>query len=213
MEKLSRREREKLNRRNEILQAAWKIFASKDYDAATIDDVAAAAELSKGTVYLYFKNKADLFHSTIEMGMEKINAIIQGIISSSDDPVYGIREIIKCLLDYSEENMDFFKILSSGRSHFEVHAEMENNIYFKERIMEAASRNTIMIAEYIQRGIEMGVFKQVNSEDAAFVLLSVIRGFTFRRIIDPDATSLPEKAEIITDLLLDGFRKRDLAIT
>ncbi|MGB9595247.1 MAG: TetR/AcrR family transcriptional regulator, partial [Candidatus Poribacteria bacterium] len=72
MQELSRREREKLNRRNEILQAARKVFASKDYSSATIDDIAAEAELSKGTIYLYFNSKADLFLSTFEMGMEQI---------------------------------------------------------------------------------------------------------------------------------------------
>ncbi len=207
MPKLSRREREKLNRRNEILQAAWEVFASKDYNSATIDDVAAAAELSKGTVYLYFQNKADLFHSTIEMGMEKFNTIIQEIVLSNDDPVSGIREIIKRLLDYAEENMGFFKILCSGRAHFEIHAEMESNSDFKKRIMDTGSRGIVILAEYIQRGIEMGVFKQVNPEDAAFVLTAAIRGFAFRRIIDPDEFSLPEKAGIITDILLDGLRK------
>ena len=207
MSKLSRREREKMNRRNEILQAAWEVFASKDYDSATIDDVATAAELSKGTVYLYFQSKADLFHSTIEMGMEKVNTMIQEIVSSSEDPVSGLREIIKRLLDYSEENMDFFKILSSGRAHFEIHAEMANNRDLKERIMKTASRSVAIVAEHIQRGIEVGVLKQVNPEDAAFVLLSVVRGFAFRRIIGPDEFSLPGKAEIITDILLDGLRK------
>ena len=79
--------------------------------------------------------------------------------------------------------------------------------------METTSRSIAMIAGCIQRGIEMGVFKQVNSEDAAFVLLSAIRGFTFRRIIDPDETSLPEKAKIINDILLDGLREQDTATT
>lgn len=207
MQKLSRREREKLNRRHEILQAAWNVFASKDYNSATIDDVAAEADLSKGTVYLYFQNKADLFHSTIEMGMERMNTIVQEIVSSSDDPVAGIREIIKRLLDYSEENMDFFKILSSGQAHFEIHARMMAESDFKERMIETGCRNIAILAELIQRGIDMGVFKQVNAEDAAFVLTSAIRGFTFRRIIGPEEFSLPEKAEIITDILLDGLRK------
>ena len=209
MQELSRREREKLNRRNEILQAAWKVFGSKDYDTATIDDVAAEAELSKGTLYLYFQNKADLFQSTIEMGMERINTIVQDIVSSNDDPVSSIGEIIKRMLEYAEDNMDFFKILSSGRAHFEVHAEMANNCDFKERIMKTASRNVVIIAELIQRGMDAGVFYQVNPEDAAFVLMSIIRGFAFRRIIDPTEVSLPGKAEFITNIILNGLEKRD----
>ena len=96
---LSRRERERLSRRDDILQAAWEVFSSKDYDSATVDDVAAAAELSKGTVYLYFQNKADLFLSTVEMGMEKVGSIIREAVSSSDDPVAGIKEFIKRILE------------------------------------------------------------------------------------------------------------------
>lgn len=208
MAKLSRREREKQNRRNEILQAAWKVFASKDYDAATIDDVAAMAELSKGTVYLYFENKADLFYSTIEMGVEQINIIAQEALSSSDDPVSGIKNFIIRLLDFSENSMDFFKIMSSGRSHFEMHAKMENDRDFKNRMVNMVTNSVSVLSDYIQNGVNMGVFKQVNPEDAAFVLFAVVRGFAFRRIIDPGADNLPEKAEVIADILLDGLQER-----
>jgi AcrR family transcriptional regulator len=191
------------------LQAAWKVFSSKDYDAATIDDVAALAELSKGTVYLYFKSKADLFFSTLEMGMEKVNTIVEDVISSSDDHVFGVREMVRRMLKYAEENMDFFKILSSGRSHFEMHTEIASNQDFKDRIMASGSRSVTMLTEYIQHGIESGAFRKVNPEDAAFVLLTAIRGFTFRRIIDPAAASLPEKADSITSIMLGGLRQQD----
>ena len=208
MPTLSRRERERLNRRNEILQAAWQVFSSKDYDSATVDDVAATAELSKGTVYLYFQNKADLFHSTIEMGMEKLNTIVQEIISSIDDPVACIREIIKTLLIYAEENMDFFKILASERAHFEVHAEMMSNSYLRERMRRTGRYGVTILAKLIQRGIDMGVFKQVNPDDAAFVLTAAVRGLAFRRIVGSDELSLPEKADSISDILLGGIRKK-----
>ena len=209
MHKLSRREREKQNRRNEILQAAWEVFASKDYDSATIDEIAEAAELSKGTVYLYFQNKADLFLSTVEMGMEKHASTIQAAISSSEDPVSGLKEIISNILNFYEENAGFFKILTSEQSHFEIHAEMRDSCNFKERFLAEMSRNVNMIADYIQSGIEMGVFRQINSRDAAFALLSVTRGFIFRWIIEPAEFRLSEKAEIITAILLDGLRERD----
>lgn len=209
MQGLSRREREKQNRRNEILQAAWEVFSSKDYADATIDDVAAAAELSKGTVYLYFESKAELFHSTVEMGMEKINSIVQEVVSSSDDPVSGLREVVKCMMDYSEKNMGFFKILASGRSHFEIHAQMESDGDLKARIIEMTFRSVAIVAELIQRGIDAGVFKQVNPEDTASVLLSAVRGFAVRRIIGPDDINLPEKADIISDILLNGLRTSD----
>jgi TetR/AcrR family fatty acid metabolism transcriptional regulator len=209
MQKLSRRERERQNRRDQILQAAWEVFSSKDYDSATIDEVADAAELSKGTVYLYFQNKADLFLSTVAMGMERLSATIQEAVSSSSDPAAGLREVIRCTLDFHEKNAGFFKILSSEQAHFDMHTEMRDGRNFKKSILAEFSRNVDMLADYIRRGIEIGVFKQVNPEDAASVLLSAARGFVLKHVADPGSVRLSEKVDTIAAILLDGLRKSD----
>ena len=210
MEKLTRREREKQSRRNEILQAAWKVFASKDYDAATLDDIATAAELSKGTLYLYFQNKADLFFATLEMGIEKFFSIIHEIISSIDDPIDGLKEIIKSLLDFFEENAGFFRILSSQRSHFEVmHAGIESKSGFRERLSVMASDGFKMMVDYIQHGIDLGVFREVDPDDVAFMLLEAIRGFAFGLIHGPISFKPSASVDSIISILLDGIRKRD----
>ena len=208
MIELSRREREKLNRRNEILQAARKVFAEKGYDVATVDDVASAAELSKGTIYLYFKSKADLFLSTLEMGMEQVISIILDAISdNSDDPIAGIRDIIYRQFLFCEENIDMFRLVTSENVHMEINSEIGRNSEFKKRIMKSFSQNMIALADYIQQGIDMGIFKKVNSKDAAFVLLSTIQGFAFNWIMDPEEVILSKKAEIISTIFLDGLRE------
>ena len=209
MQKLSRRERERLNRRNEILHAAWEVFSSRDYDSATLDDIAEAAELSKGTLYLYFQNKADLFFATFEMGIEELFSIVQEVISSSDDPVSGLEEIINRLLDFFEENAGFFKILSSERSRFEICAIMEESDGFKKRMADIVSNGMKTMADYIQRGIEMGVFRQIEPEDVSFLLLEIIRGAAFRRFHGPVELRSSVKPEIIKTILLDGIRKKD----
>lgn len=55
-----RRDKEKKARREEIVQAALRIFAAKGYEAATLDEIAEAADFGKGTLYNYFPNKEDL---------------------------------------------------------------------------------------------------------------------------------------------------------
>lgn len=57
----SRRQRERERRRNEIIDAADRVFAARGYSDATMDAIAVEAELSKGTLYLYFENKEALF--------------------------------------------------------------------------------------------------------------------------------------------------------
>lgn len=56
-----RREREKEQRRNDILKAAEKLFLSREYDNVSMNDIAREVELSKATIYLYFENKEELF--------------------------------------------------------------------------------------------------------------------------------------------------------
>jgi TetR/AcrR family transcriptional regulator len=208
VQKLSRREREKLNRRNEILQAAWEVFASKDYDSATVDEIAEAAELSKGTLYLYFQNKADLFFSTLEMGIERIFSIVHEVVSSHDDPVNGLKEIIKRLLNFFEENEGFFKILFSERSHFELRAEVEEIREFKKRMMDMASDGFKVISDYVQHGIDMEVLRQVDPGDVAFLLMEIIRGFAFAMMYGPVNLRPSGRAESISSILLDGIKER-----
>jgi len=210
VQELSRREREKLSRRNEILQAARKVFASKDYASATLDDVATVAELSKGTIYLYFQNKADLFLSTFEMGMEQVASIVMDAISDNkDDPISGIKDMIQRELLFFEENIDLFKIVASESAHFELQSEIGRNCDFKKRMMKEISQSIKVLADYIQNGIDMGLFKKVNPKDAASALLSIMRGFSFDWVMGLEEGSPRDKAEIIITIFLDGLRQED----
>jgi AcrR family transcriptional regulator len=210
VQELSRREREKLSRRNEILQAARKVFASKDYASATLDDVATVAELSKGTIYLYFQNKADLFLSTFEIGMEQVASIVMDAISDNKgDPISGIKDIIQRELLLFEENIDLLKIVTSESAHFELHSEIGRNCDFKKRIMKEVSQSITALADYIQNGIDTGLFKKVNPKDAASALLSIIRGFSFDWVMGLEEGSPRDKAEIIITIFLDGLRQED----
>jgi len=210
MQELSRREREKLSRRNEILQAARKVFASKDYATATMEDVATAAELSKGTIYLYFQNKADLFLSTFEMGVEQFASIIMEAISANkDDPIAGIKDMVQCELLLCEENIDLFKIVASESAHFEILSEIERNGNFKQRIIGTMSQSITVLADFIQYGIGKGMIKKVNPKDAASALLAMVREFAFRWIMESEEGRLRDKADIIITIFLDGLRQKD----
>jgi len=65
MSTTARREREKQQRRESIVDAAEKLFFSKGYDDVSLDDIAQEAELNRATIYLYLKNKEDLYFAVI----------------------------------------------------------------------------------------------------------------------------------------------------
>ncbi|MFC1694275.1 TetR/AcrR family transcriptional regulator, partial [Candidatus Latescibacterota bacterium] len=112
-ESLSRREREKLAHRQEIMDAATRIFAKKGFLHATLEDIAREAEFSKGTIYLYFASKEDLLYSIL-------NEKSMSILHVMKETLYGEKsfkeELYRFFLGSAEvafKEKDFFTFLMS----------------------------------------------------------------------------------------------------
>jgi len=96
-----RKSREREARREAILDAAQRVFSRKAYFAATIDEIAAEAELAKGTLYNYYRDKLDLLHSLVERSYEDFYQRLDDIISSKCD----LHEFIYRLLEMGFQHM------------------------------------------------------------------------------------------------------------
>ena len=82
-----RKEREKEKRREEIIQAAVKVFYKKGVDHATMDDIAEVAELSKATLYLYFTSKEEIYYFVHLDGFEKLFRMMNKAVEKLKCPV------------------------------------------------------------------------------------------------------------------------------
>jgi TetR/AcrR family transcriptional regulator len=85
-----RRAREKEQRRNMIIAAAEKVFFAKGLDAATMDDIAEEAELSKGTLYLYFKSKEDLYLAITGRSLE---LLVDLFLEATKNQTIGLEKV------------------------------------------------------------------------------------------------------------------------
>jgi AcrR family transcriptional regulator len=113
-----RRQRERHERQLCILDAAARVFRAKGFSAATMDEVAAKAELSKGTLYLYFKNKDELF---LAMASRKVEQVLERLSAVAIQGRRGIEVLGDMLRAYAEvvlEDVEMFRVafvwLSSG---------------------------------------------------------------------------------------------------
>jgi len=98
-----RKEREKIQRRNDILDAAERLFFKHGFDQVSIDQIAEEAELAKGTIYLYFKSREDLHYAIVNRGMEAM----AGVITHEYDPKKSGAEN---LLDMGKSYIRFTKM-------------------------------------------------------------------------------------------------------
>lgn len=137
-----RRQREKKQRRNDIIDASERVFFSKGYDNATMDDVAENAELSKGTLYLYFNSKEDIYHAIMFRGLVILREKFEEAASRQERGIDRVRAIGEAYIAFNHEHLDYFKAL--------LYYETERSDSFTEQ-------NPLeILIEALQRGINDG---------------------------------------------------------
>ena len=98
-----RKEREKEQRKNDIVDAAERVFFDKGHENATMDDVAEEAELSKGTLYLYFKNKEDLYLAIHLRGNRILHSLFEKAVKNQKTGIEKTRAIGKAYIEFYEK--------------------------------------------------------------------------------------------------------------
>jgi AcrR family transcriptional regulator len=104
MSTAERKERERIRRRNEIIDAAEKLFFTKGYENVTMDDIAVETELARGTLYLYFKNKEDIYVVIALRAAFILNRMFKECLR---DGMTGIEKARTLSLTYSEFNQKY----------------------------------------------------------------------------------------------------------
>ena len=105
-----RRERERQERRDAIVGAASRVFLRKGLSQATMEDIAREAELSKGALYLYFKNKDELFLNIALAALADFDELIARVAQSDRAPAEKVRELLVEYLRYAGENQSRFQV-------------------------------------------------------------------------------------------------------
>ncbi len=104
-----RKEREKEQRRNDIIDAAEKVLFIKGYDNTTMEDVAEEAELSKATLYLYFKSKEDLHFAICARAMLILMGMFQKAVSKNKSAFENLLEVGKAYVKFAQKHTNYFK--------------------------------------------------------------------------------------------------------
>ena len=164
-----RRERRKQERPGELLQAALQLFVEKGFAATRVEEVALRAGVSKGTLFLYYDSKEDLFKAVIQAHLsEHFSAwdqeyeLFEG--STPDLLRYGIQswwERIGSTLAGGLTKL----VLSESRNFPEVAA------YYREQVMRPGQA---LMQRILQRGIDRGEFQALDVQAASLSLISAM---------------------------------------
>lgn len=122
-----RREREKEQRRNDIIKAAEKLFFARGYDDVSMNDIANEVELSKATLYLYFANKEELFFAIVMRGTLILNSTIKEEVEKAKSGIEKVSAFRKAYYEFTKNYRDYiriYKYFQSGR--FDIKRIIDN---------------------------------------------------------------------------------------
>ena len=146
-----RKEREKEQKQNAIIDAAEKVIFSKGLEAATMDEIADVAEFSKGTIYLYFKNKEDLYFAIHARGIQVLRKMFERAAKSKKIGIEQVSAIGKAYYEFSKVHSDYYKAMV----YYDCHpVKTESDSPFAEQCNVEGEEVLKLIGIAIQKGIE-----------------------------------------------------------
>jgi len=165
-----RKEREKEQRREDILDAAQRVFFEKGLAAATMDDIAETAELSKGTLYIYYKSKEDLYLTVMMRGMQLLYDAFSQVADSVSTPVKMLTGLFEAYLRYFDSHRDYFRMmhyLQAPQFHKQISEEVKQSCsILNQRIWD-------LVNGMLQRCIDGGLLrKELNPAEVGLILWS-----------------------------------------
>jgi TetR/AcrR family transcriptional regulator len=202
-EKISRKEREYLAHREEILSAAEKVFAAKGFFPTTMSDIAREAEFGTGTLYKYFKSKEELYFTLIDEKVEEINRLVKSELSQKTSAIERIRKVLGLQLEFIEQNRDFFMIYISERNRFEWTVKDDLGKGIHEKMVTYIDT----LAEVMRQGVKEGEFKSINPIDLAHALVGIVNSFVFERLISREHYPLISKLDTVLEIFLGGAQR------
>ena len=171
----ARREREKEERRQSILRAAREVFFENGFHRATVDDVAERAEVSKGTVYLYFESKETILAHLLLEGLDELIGELE-LAYAAEQPLPAderLRRLGQAYVRFFEREPQYFRLLmATDRGRFRETVTPE--VY--QEVLEASIEGLNWAVQAIEQGIEDGVFGRCDARQAAATLWATLNG-------------------------------------
>ena len=204
-----RKEREKEKRRQQILAAAKKVFSEKGYSKATMEDIANKAELSPGTLYLYFKNKEELYASLSLRVLKYFLAGMEKISRRKDlEPEKKLDGFINAMFDlYKLDSLvivNVFRLQSSEALQNLSHEVLEGiKNYSRDLIASFASA--------YKEGVDKGIFLDKSPVAIADIFWALFSGVILweesKRIIDSEKNFILPTLETAFKIFKRGIKQ------
>ena len=199
-EKLSRREREKLRHRRQMLAAALELFSEKGFHNVSMHEIAKRAEFAIGTLYKFFKNKEDLYKALMMEKAEEHHRVLMGVLSEENDVMTVIEDYIAAKARLFADNLATLRLYfaETRGASFNIKAGLDQDI------RKLYDKFIMRLASVLETGIRRKVFREMDPYHMAVALEGLTNAFLFCWLEDPEQHPYEANIPVIRDMFLKG---------
>jgi AcrR family transcriptional regulator len=178
-------------RTRSLLEAARKVIAAEGFDAVTMERVSAEAGITKGAVYLYFRNKDHLIVAAIEEMASEMLRQIEARIDPKAAPWERLCQTIRAQLEIMEEQKDLLRVLLLDRRLLRDSSKGSQ----AGRLLKYRERHESRLKKFLDQGIKQKIFRAMDTELAAFYINEMIISTAGRRMMGRSTQPLERDLE------------------
>jgi AcrR family transcriptional regulator len=167
MSKAERKERERETRRNDIVDAAEKLFFSRGYESVTMDDIAKEMELSRGTLYLSFKNKEEIYAAIALRASKIVGRMFSEIDRKEKTGIEKIRSVSMTYYEFYKQYTGYYMAYYNSGMFDHESPELED--------LRSIRKNSFrMVVDAVREGMEDGTIRNdIDPAATTLVMLSM----------------------------------------
>ena len=191
-------------RRQAILEAAIAVFAQHGFDAATTDDIARAAGLSKGGLYWHFKSKDDILAAILVQIFDEELGVLQRLIAAEGAVASRLRQMVAHGVAAAQQLEALLPVV------LEFYALAARRSDVRQILQRYYQRYYQLLDQLIEQGFARGEFRHGTAEAAAITLIAQLEGMGLLWAIAPELVPLADQSQAALGLLLRGLASEQI---
>jgi TetR/AcrR family fatty acid metabolism transcriptional regulator len=187
-------------RTTEILDAARRVFARGGYNDTTVDQIAEEAGVAKGTVYLYFSSKQEVFRAALRNGLAELHEQALLEITAADTNAARLKAFIGARLRYCSKNRDFFRIYYTEFANLKVRSATT-----QPEFQDLYDQQVNLLQSLVEAGIRAGELRALDPHKTAHLIYECVRAAVAKHVLEWQDESIESSISLVFDFVWRGI--------
>lgn len=184
----------------EILEAARRVFARAGYNETTVEQIADEAGVAKGTVYLYFSSKQEVFRAALRNGLTGLYEQSLLEITAADTTAARLRAFIAARIRYCSQNRDFFRIYYTEFASLKVRSSAS-----QPEFQDLYEQQVTLLESLLKDGVREGELRILDTQKASHLMFEYVRAAVAKHVLEWPDDPIESTISLVFDLIWRGI--------